>query len=72
MTLSRSEFVIAVPEGRQRPRLNKSSATLPPITFTPRAPFTPLNLFGPYLAGVESFFSVYSIGVKFVYDSLTG
>ena len=29
-TLSKSFPVIAVPEGRQRPRLNKSSATSPP------------------------------------------
>jgi len=29
-TRSKSFSVIAVPDGRQRPRLNKSSATLPP------------------------------------------
>ena len=32
MTRSRSESVMAVPEGRHRPRLNKSSATSPPTT----------------------------------------
>jgi hypothetical protein len=29
------------------------------------APFTPLNVFGLYLTGVESVFVFYSIGVEF-------
>ena len=46
---SMSEFVRAVPEGRQRPRLNKSSATPPPTTLALYCSL-PFRAFSAFLA----------------------